>query len=812
MRGELDWIVMKALEKDRNRRYETASGFAADIERHLHDEPVEAGPPSAAYRFRKFAKRNRTTLAAGTLITMSLIVALGGIASGIGWAVRDRTARQARVTDQLELILDEVARLQHAEKWHEALVSARRAEPALAAGEAAPEIQERAQQTLADLELVRRLEEIRVRNGSVWGYEYDRGLDSVHADQEFTAAFREAGIDVDALPVNEAVDRITARRGIAAAMIPALDDWAVARSNAKNEEALRRLTDLVQRADPDPWRRQVRDALVRKDWPALDNLARSADLDRQPAATFYFLYAALRANDKNLLGIEVLKRAQWKFPGDYWINHRLGVNLIWLQSPHHIEDGIGYMRAAVALRPESAHSVMNLGNGYSFLRRHDDAIACYRKALELKPGYGNCYSNLGLVLSRKGQYAEAIAAFEEAIRLQSDFATEAYTELAMILSNGPDARLRNPHRAGQLAKEAVQLEPYNGNSWTALGLARYRESEWQEARTALDRSLQLQLGGRGGALPWDDAIDWFFLAMVHWRLGNHDEARKSYDEAIKCMDQNKLQNDVRNDEQLRRFQAEAEELLKIADDRNATEAADPRGEAEAFAGLGTLRVRQGYFRQAAADYAKAMALEPASELAWLQSGSLLAYLDDREAFRKHCAAMLERFGNTQDRNVAERTAKLMSCVPTDFSGMDPQRIVVLADSAVASGSPHQDIPWFHLAKGMSDYRAGHFDSVVLSMQKARTPHWPVRTVLADLYMAMAQFQLGDREAPVKTLDGAVAMMMTLPQPGLDDLGEHFHDYLFCRLARREAEALILNPAREPTTSKDHNNSADEVND
>jgi hypothetical protein len=88
----------------------------------------------------------------------------------------------------------------------------------------------------------------------------------------------------------------------------------------------------------------------------------------------------------------------------------------------------------------------------------------------------------------------------------------------------------------------------------------------------------------------------------------------------------------------------------------------------------------------------------------------------------------------------------------------------------------------------------------------------VRTVLADLYLAMAQFQLGDREASVETLDGAVAMMMTLPQPGLNDLGEHFHDYLFCQLARREAEALILNPAPEPTTSKDHKDSADEVND
>ena len=59
MRGELDWIVMKALEKDRNRRYETANGFAADVQRYLADEPVQACPPSAGYRFRKFARRNQ---------------------------------------------------------------------------------------------------------------------------------------------------------------------------------------------------------------------------------------------------------------------------------------------------------------------------------------------------------------------------------------------------------------------------------------------------------------------------------------------------------------------------------------------------------------------------------------------------------------------------------------------------------------------------------------------------------------------------------------------------------------------------------
>src|SRR5262245_37176302 len=57
--SDLDWIVMKCLEKDRNRRYETANGLAADLQRYLNDEPVVACPPSAAYRFRKFVRRNR---------------------------------------------------------------------------------------------------------------------------------------------------------------------------------------------------------------------------------------------------------------------------------------------------------------------------------------------------------------------------------------------------------------------------------------------------------------------------------------------------------------------------------------------------------------------------------------------------------------------------------------------------------------------------------------------------------------------------------------------------------------------------------
>jgi tetratricopeptide (TPR) repeat protein len=75
MRGELDWIVMKALEKDRNRRYETANGLARDIQRYLDDEPVTACPPGAWYRMRKLARRHRAGVTAAAIVALTLVLA-----------------------------------------------------------------------------------------------------------------------------------------------------------------------------------------------------------------------------------------------------------------------------------------------------------------------------------------------------------------------------------------------------------------------------------------------------------------------------------------------------------------------------------------------------------------------------------------------------------------------------------------------------------------------------------------------------------------------------------------------------------------
>jgi serine/threonine protein kinase len=79
MRGELDWIVMKALEKDRNRRYESASAFAADVQRFLHDDPVAACPPSAWYRFTKFARRKRVALMTASVLGLAILVAMAAL-------------------------------------------------------------------------------------------------------------------------------------------------------------------------------------------------------------------------------------------------------------------------------------------------------------------------------------------------------------------------------------------------------------------------------------------------------------------------------------------------------------------------------------------------------------------------------------------------------------------------------------------------------------------------------------------------------------------------------------------------------------
>ena len=96
LKGELDWIVMKALAKERDRRYETANGLARDVERFLNHEPVLAGPPGARYRLKKFVRRNRGAVVAASLLLLTLLAGIAGTTWGLiaaDWARLAETKR-----------------------------------------------------------------------------------------------------------------------------------------------------------------------------------------------------------------------------------------------------------------------------------------------------------------------------------------------------------------------------------------------------------------------------------------------------------------------------------------------------------------------------------------------------------------------------------------------------------------------------------------------------------------------------------------------------------------------------------------------
>jgi WD40 repeat protein len=116
VRGELDWIAMKALEKDRSRRYESATAFAQDVQRYLNDEPVQACPPSAAYRAGKFVRRHKLALGATALVSAALLLAVVVLAVSNVRIEAESTARAAAQEAKEQALAD---KLQEEEKRRE---------------------------------------------------------------------------------------------------------------------------------------------------------------------------------------------------------------------------------------------------------------------------------------------------------------------------------------------------------------------------------------------------------------------------------------------------------------------------------------------------------------------------------------------------------------------------------------------------------------------------------------------------------------------------------------------------------------------
>jgi eukaryotic-like serine/threonine-protein kinase len=126
LRGELEWVLLKALEKDRSRRYETASGLARDIERYLADEVVEARPPSAGNRLRKFARRHKAQVIAGSFLLLALLAGIAGTTFGLLRAQKAQVRAEAGeklAGDRLKQVVQEK---QHAEEEKKKAETARK--------------------------------------------------------------------------------------------------------------------------------------------------------------------------------------------------------------------------------------------------------------------------------------------------------------------------------------------------------------------------------------------------------------------------------------------------------------------------------------------------------------------------------------------------------------------------------------------------------------------------------------------------------------------------------------------------------------
>jgi eukaryotic-like serine/threonine-protein kinase len=113
LKGDLDWIILKAMDKDRTRRYETANGLAVDLERHLSDEPVFARPPTARYRLRKFVRRNRLAVGAASIAFLGVLVGAAAATLGLVEARREqlRAERSAQTAEQVTDFLVDIFRV-----------------------------------------------------------------------------------------------------------------------------------------------------------------------------------------------------------------------------------------------------------------------------------------------------------------------------------------------------------------------------------------------------------------------------------------------------------------------------------------------------------------------------------------------------------------------------------------------------------------------------------------------------------------------------------------------------------------------------
>jgi serine/threonine protein kinase/Tfp pilus assembly protein PilF len=506
VRGDLDWIVMKCLEKDRNRRYETANSLARDIENYLNDEPVTARPPSATYRFRKFARRNKVAMLLISVVTAALLLLIVGLAASNRLIAGERNQKAAALEEaqaQRKRAEDNFLRARMAVK--EILTDA--AVGAGAWSQLPPSLREKfTEKTVRFYQSLvqEKSTDPSLRYETAVGYRSLASLHNSFKKYEQAEKFLNQSIEI------------------------------LSKLNVEHPETLEYKRQLA-------WSHYVLGS----------NLYRQGRVDEAETATRMAIeqYKEIIAGTPhegcvaelgNVYKELITQRGKQK-------RSRAGI----------MADYIAVCRKAIAASSEKTQTsklYYSLGWALMLNGQPDEAIAAYREVSRLDPSKVTIQHDLGNALNSMGLLDKSIAAYREAIRAQPED-PGALNSLAWMLATCPDSKYLDPPSAVKFAEKAVALAANNGSIWNTLGVARYRAGDWKGAIEALHKSTALRSGG--------DSEDWFFLAMAEWKLDHKDASRGWYEKAVDWMDKHSPR-----DAELLRFRAEAESLLGV--DRKET--------------------------------------------------------------------------------------------------------------------------------------------------------------------------------------------------------------------------------------------------
>jgi eukaryotic-like serine/threonine-protein kinase len=551
---------------------EAVAAYQAGVQQRLRRAELER----AAAQARAAAERRARRLTAGLAAAALLLVAGGG---AVAWAwqrheqarAQEARERRQRADAAVALALHDARRLRRqalgeplgdAARLREARAAAERAGELARTGEASEDLRREAEGLAgelaregraadADRRLLDRLLEVRgPREGPRFRADAKGllvALAEPSADEQFAAAFRDWGLDVDAVPLAEAEARLKGRPpAVVTEVVAALDQWADERRRRRQpRKEWQRVEELADALDgPNSRRRQLRAILAGGRLPAeralgwlaaglrpvpvpadtglgqqrlrLRRLAGRVDPAREPVLGLLTLARALYVAGDQALAERLLRAALHARPGEVVLYQALGEILQSGPAPRwgeaaecyaavralrpglgqslaralvragRVREGLELYERLVQERPKNPWLHLERGLDLEVLKRFPEAEAAHRQAIRLQPDLPQAHYNLGNALAGQGRHREAEAAFRQALRLQPDD-PDAHTNLGSAL-----LRQGRPKEAEAACRRALRLQPDFAQALNNLGIALSQQGRPKEAEAAYREALRLQ--------------------------------------------------------------------------------------------------------------------------------------------------------------------------------------------------------------------------------------------------------------------------------------------------------------------------------